>query len=242
MAHIKLPRKIKNILTDFTMALKAVYREGLISVILYGSGASGEFIERRSNLNILAVLKNTDLENLKAASGIVGKFKFRIINPVFFTEEYIKSAIDVFPIEFLDMKENYIVLEGRDILKGITIEKKNLRFQCEQELKAKLIYLRGEYLRAGKNKVALHNLLFRAFTSIMHILRSVLRLKGKEPLYLKQNILMDISVEFPIDKTVWEKILAAKNKKIKLNIKEAEYLLISLTKDLEKIINIVDRF
>jgi predicted nucleotidyltransferase len=239
MQGLKIPDKFKNNLRNFIQNLKDIYKDELISLILYGSAASGEFIEKHSNLNILVVLKNTDLDNLKKASGIINKFK--MINPLFLTKEHISSSTDIFPIEFLDMQENYLVLYGKDILKEINIDVKNLRFQCEHELKAKLINLRQAYLRINNDKTALRNLLFRSFTSILHILRNVLRLKGKKPPYLKQDILKEAALEFQMDMNVWEKILAAKNKQIKLSNKDTEELFINFVRELEKIVDIVDR-
>ncbi|MDP3732602.1 MAG: hypothetical protein Q8R31_06270, partial [Candidatus Omnitrophota bacterium] len=177
MEELKISGKLKNILQQFIRGLKDIYQEELISIILYGSAVSGEFIEKHSNLNLLAVLENTNLENLKRAARLINKFS--IINSLFLTEDYIRRSTDVFPIEFLDIQENYSVLYGKDILKGVNIDIRNLRFQCEQELKAKLITLRQLYLKINRDKPALKDLLLRSITSILHISRNVLRLKGK---------------------------------------------------------------
>ena len=239
MEELKIPDKLKNSLKDFVQSLKGIYPQDLISLVLYGSAASGEFVDRHSNLNVLAVLTNTDLENLSKASLIINKF--RIINPLFLSENYISSSTDIFPIEFLDMQENYFVLYGKDILKDIHIDTRNLRFQCEQELKAKLINLKQGYLRIRKDKFALRNLLSKSFTSILHILRNVLRLKGKKPPYRKQDILKELALEFQIDMSVWGKISAAKIKQVKLSGKDIENLFINFVKELEKIVDIVDK-
>lgn len=235
MPELKLKQKFQNILNDFIQSLQKAYKDELVSVILYGSAASGEFIHRHSNLNLLVVLKNTDLENLKIASGLINKRKFRTVHPLFFTEEYIKNSSDVFPIEFLDMKENYTVLAGSDVLRDISIDTRNLRFQCEQELKVKLISLKQLFLRNNKDKAALKSLLFKSFTSVMHILRNVIRLKGKQPPYLKEDILKEVALEFQIDTNTWQKILAGKFKQIKLGGREIEQLFIHFVRDLEEI-------
>jgi len=242
MPEFKLKKKLQDTLNDFVQNLQKVYKDNLTSIILYGSAASGEFIDKHSNLNLLVILKNADLEDLKKIAGLINKWRFRLIHPLFFSEDYIRSSNDVFPIEFLDMKENYTVLAGQDILKDLPIDTKNLRFQCEQELKVKLIALRQLYLRRSKDRPALSMFLFKSFTSIVHILRNVLRIKGRQPPYLKQDILKDIAGEFQIDRNTWERILAAKNKQVRLNAKEIEQLFINFVKDLEKIINFIDRF
>jgi len=239
MEELKIPDKLKNSLQKFNKTLKGIYKEELISLILYGSAASGEFVDKHSNLNALVVLRNTDLGILKRASSIINKF--RMINPLFLTENYINSSTDIFPIEFLDMQENYLVLYGKDVLKNINVNTSNLRFQCEQELKAKLINLKQLYLRINQDKLAMRNLLFKSFNSVLHILRNVLRLKGKESPYLKQEILKELKSEFQIDINIWEKILAAKLKQIKLSSKDTEELFINFIRELEKIVEIVDK-
>jgi predicted nucleotidyltransferase len=222
--------------------VEGIYKENLVSVILYGSGASGEFVDKRSNLNLLVVLKNTDPAVLKAASGLMRRLRYRMIKPVFFTEDYIASSTDVFPIEFMDMRENYALLYGRDILKDIHIDLKNLRFQCEHELKAKLIHIKQRYLMVNRDKTALKDLLFKSYTSVTHILRSALKLKGRQPAYKKEDVLKEISSEFKISPDVWGKILAAKNKRIELKSQDIEPLFFDFVRDLEKIAGAVNAF
>ena len=240
MEELSLPEKLKDTLNEFIIRLKNTYGEELISIVLYGSGASGEFTTRYSNVNLLVILKDTSLDNLNKISTLITRHKFQMIKPLFFSEGYIKRSIDVFPIEFLDMKENHIVLHGKDVLSSLAIDIKNLRFQCEQELKAKLVNIKDAYLRI-RNKQELKRLLFSSFTSIIHILRNLVRLKGNSPSYLKEDVLKDISREFNIDTTNFNKILDAKKKNLILSSEETESLFFALVTDLEKIIDIVDK-
>lgn len=239
MEQLKITDRHKNILQKFTQRLKDIYPEELLSLILYGSAVSGEFVDKHSNLNLLAVLKNTDLEVIKKSSRLIHKFK--IINTLFLSEDYVANSIDIFPIEFLDMQENYFVLYGKDILKNIQIDIRNLRFQCEHELKAKLLKLRQAYLLLNDNMPALRSLLFMSFTSVLHILRNVLRIKGRKPPYLKHEALKELASELKIDIHLWEKILSAKNKEIRLAGREIEQLFISFVRELESIVAIVDK-
>lgn len=239
MKELNVPEKIKNMIQDFLNRLKALYGEDLISLVLYGSAASGEFVNKYSNLNFLIVLKSTDPEILKKATILVSKFPQ--FSPLFFTERYIAESTDVFPIEFLDLKENNILLYGKDVLSGIEIDTRNLRFQCEQELKVKLISLRNAYVKINNDGPALRAMLFRSATSILHILRNILRLKGRQPVYKKEDILKEVAKEFQIDITLLGNILAAKNNKVKLNDRDTEVLFGAFLRELEKIVEAVDR-
>lgn len=234
MAEPHLPDKLRSLLEDFVKKLRNVYGDGLVSVILYGSTASGEYAGAQSNVNLAIVLDNACLPNLAGAAALLNKYRFRAIKPVFFTEKYIAASTDVFPLEFLDMKENHILLHGKDVLKNLRIDSRNLRFQCEQELKSKLINIKTAYISirtaAGRRK-----LLFRLFTSSLHILRSALKLKGLPVAYSKEDIINEIAKEFGMDAGVSKKILAAKNGTLRLDGRSARELLFAFSEELETI-------
>ncbi len=240
MTQPNLPQRVKSTIDDFTKKLWDVYGDDLISIILYGSVARGEFIAKHSNINLLVILKDTSLDSLSKISKIINAPRFRTLNPFFFAEEYMARSTDVFPIEFLDMKENYLLIYGKDALEDIRIDTRNLRFQCEHELKAKLINIKRLYLRA-RGERELKNIMFQSFTSLVHLLRNLIRLKGKIPSCAKEEFIKEISREFDIDDSVFDKIYAAKKGNIKLSYKDADALFYDFVKELEKAANIVDK-
>lgn len=239
MEKNKLPQKIRQSLDDFSSGLKTIYGEELVSVVLYGSCASNEFQPGFSNVNLLIVLEDTTLKNLAKASGLLRKGLYRRFNCLFFTPDYIKSSTDVFPVEFLDIKENYVIIYGKDLLSGLEIDRKNLRFQCEQELKAKLINLKSFFL-INRDKTALQNFLVKSFNSFLHIARNLIRLKGKSPAYRKEDILKELSGEFKIDIFNLNNILGLKEKKLKLNYRQTEALFFDFVSTLEATTKVVD--
>jgi predicted nucleotidyltransferase len=226
---------------EFVNKLKEIYADGLVSAILYGSAASGEYVERHSNINLLIVLKDTSLPNLAKISPVINSFRFRTISPIFMTEHYIKSSCDIFPIEFLDMKENSLILYGKDVIKDINVDLKHLRFQCEQELKSKIVNIKRSYL-GRMSRHGMEQLLFKSLTSSLHILRNLIRLKGRVPPYEKDNVLKVLSAEFGLDITTPEIILSAKNDRRKLKPKELEDLLYELVAFLERASDTADRW
>jgi len=240
VTEINLPIPQQKILESFVEKLKQAYGKNFLSAILYGSAASGEFAEKYSNINLLVVLTSTSLAELSKASGLVNSKRFRSISPIFFTEEYINRSTDVFPIEFLDMKENYRVLHGKDVLKGLTVDTRNLRFQCEQELKSRQISIKRQYL-VTQSRGELEKLLFKSFTSTVHIMRNLLRLKGKDAPYQKYLLLDEVEKEFSVNMTVFDEILWAKSKNMRLSYKDIDSLLIGLSTELEALIRIVDK-
>lgn len=240
MDELRLPPKARAVLEDFIKKLNEIYKDGLVSVVLYGSASSGEFAEKHSNINLMVVLADTTLSSLARARGLVNSARFSSIQPMFFTEDYITSSLDIFPIEFLDIAENHVVLYGKDVVKDLKVDTRNLRFQCEQELKSKLLNVKKQYLLA-KNKNETERLLFKTFTSTLHILRNVLRLKGREAPYLKEEILSQIGKEFGVDTRVFDEILWAKKKSMQLSHKDIDALLAGLVGELESVVAAVDK-
>lgn len=240
MKEIDMPGKIQKSVDNFVGELKNVYADNLISVVLYGSAASGEHAGKYSNINLAVVLKDASVLSIKKCAHFINKNKFLSVNPVFFTEDYIKKSLDVFPIEFLDIKENHVVLHGRDLFKDLQVDIKNLRFQCEQEIKSKVLNIKKLYLR-NNDKAALKNILFKAVTSSLHILRNLVRLKGRAPSYKKEDILDEISRELSADVSCLRKILDAKNKNIRLSRKEIDELFACFIEALENISDKIDR-
>ena len=240
MGRSNLSGKINSTLEDFVNRLKSIYGPQLVSVMLYGSAASGEHTGYGSNVNLAIILNNASMPDIARVSKLINNRKFRIISPVFFTEKYIASSVDVFPVEFLDMKENHTVLYGKDCIGALEVDLKNLRFQCEQELKSKLINIKTAYLnrRSASDR---KKLLFKFFTSCLHILRNILRLKGRVPPYSKQDVAKEVAKEFKVDIAVLQKILDAKNKDARLKGKDAEDLLFNFIAELEKIAEAVDK-
>lgn len=241
MRTLNLPQDIKRMLDDFVSSLKNNYGDNLISVTLYGSAASGEYSKKNSNINIAIILKDTSIKYLKEILRFINKQKFMVINPVFFTEEYVKNSADVFPIEFLDMKENHIVIYGKDFLEDVSIDLKNLRFQCEQELKSKIINIKRLYLRTTDTAI-LKKLLLKSITSAIHIFRNVLRLKGRVPPYSKEDVLNDVARELTINTAPLAKILDAKNRNLRLNREEIDNYFASLIEALETAGDKVNQF
>ena len=240
MKEMNLPDKVKKIIDEFVTHMKNAYGEGLVSVILYGSAASGEYAGRHSNFNMAVILKDTSIGSLSKVSGFINKRKFMIINPIFFTEDYIKRSTDVFPIEFIDMKENHFALYGRDLFKDIDIDVRNLRFQCEQELKSKIVNMKMAFLRST-NVSKIEKILFKSLTSSLHILRNLIRLKGKEPSYVRTDILKEISLEFGVDTAPLQDILDLRRGILNPSREKIVSLFTRLVETLEVISDKVDR-
>lgn len=178
----RLDTRTEQTIEKFTHEIQTLYGDDLISLILYGSAAGADFVPDRSDLNFLVVLKQVTLDALRKAMPLIRDWhRQKIATPLFVDPEFLKSSRDVFPIEFLDMQEQHRLLAGKDILLELEISPENLRLQCEEELKGKLLNLYRSYLETGGRAEAFEELMVASLKSFLVITRHLLRLKGLKP-------------------------------------------------------------
>jgi hypothetical protein len=96
-------------------------------------------------------------------------------------------------MEFLDMKQRYRLLFGQDFLLGIEVDLEHLRFQCEQELKGKMLKLRQLYLEKSSSEKQLATLLAKSISSFTVHFRALLHLKRISPPHSVDEIFVSIS-------------------------------------------------
>lgn len=179
VSHID--KKTQDTLQGLVKDAEAFCGENLLSFYLYGSAAGKGYVPGRSNLNTLILLKNVNTEALKGLSQIYKKRRERgFVAPLILTPDYIKSSIDVFPIEFLDIRDSSILLAGEDIIKNISINLSHLRDECEREIKGQLIRMRSSFIEVEGDKKRMEALVISAISNIIFPLKNILRLTGQE--------------------------------------------------------------
>jgi predicted nucleotidyltransferase len=198
LAH--LPQKSREAAIGFTDKLAESLGEGLLSVILFGSAAGGEFIEGKSDINTLIVLQGVRVRDLTVIAEIVKKFaKKGMAVPLVFGREHIETSLDTFPIEFSDMQARHILLFGSDPLINTRIEKTNLRYQCERELKSILVNLRRGFIRSGGKKEDLEGLMGGSLSSVMAACRGMIWLAGETPSDGAEALLDQVKSKYEVE-------------------------------------------
>jgi len=238
----KIPKRPEEIFQEFTGDLKAVYGDSLISVILFGSGARGEYRAKKSDLNFLILLKdNSPSELAKCQKPLQKWYKRNVAIPLFLTERYIQASLDTFPIEFLEMSSAYKLVWGKDVLSGLKFSKANLRLQCERELKGKLLHLRHAFL-ASRGKVNnLPALLSSSLAAFAPIFRALLYISGTEAPRKRADLVKQLCQSFQLDFRLFETLLQIARKEKKASGAEAEYLFDKYVEEIDKLSQTVDQ-
>ena len=224
--------------------LRSTHGENLASVVLYGSAATGEYVELRSDYNILIALHRITPEDLRLAQSPVREWQ-RLGHPlpVYFTFAELRDAADVFPIEFHQMERARLVLYGRDPFETVTVSDGNLRHQTEYELRSKLIQLRRLYIPASSSVERLQELMSDSLSSFATLFAPVLLLKGEKAPVLKRDVVHAAVRSLGLDGEVFERVFGLREggEDRRLDEREADELFAAYLHQIERVIEAVDR-
>jgi predicted nucleotidyltransferase len=217
------------------------FGEDLVSVILYGSSVTKEYDPKKSDLNFLIVLSDAGMERLHLAHELVARWrKKKVSTPLFLTKDYIESSLDTFPIEFLNIKRNYQVIVGEDVLEGNSFNRDLVRMQCERELKGKLLLLRQRYVETrGKHKV-LNELISTSLPTFIFVFKGLLYLLSKEIPETKSETVSILCTELNLDGELFASLLQIEAGTLKSSPVEIEDLFRRYLKEIRRLALLMD--
>jgi predicted nucleotidyltransferase len=234
-------KKIKMI-NNLVEKLKQIYKEKLVSVILYGSCAFDEHDNKFSDINTIVVIDNLLAMDLKNANSALKYFmKTKNPLPLFMDKEEWFNSCDVYPIEYSDIKDRYKILYGEDIVKPLILEKTNLRLQCEHETKNLLIKLRQNYLAKSNDLKAIELLLKTSSKSFFALFRAILRLTGSNVSFDHKEAINSLAEKVKIDKDVFLTLLDFRTNSRVISKKEYEITIQKLIDSTDEILKYIDK-
>jgi predicted nucleotidyltransferase len=200
-------KRAEHALKELVDALSQVLGGKLISVLLYGSKASGEYREGSSDINLFIVLENVSSETLELMRKPVREWmKAGHAMPVFMQKNEVSLYADALPVEFLDMQDHHKVIFGSNPLEPLRVDRTNLRAQCLQELALKQLKLRQAVLLADGNAKKLRNILLDSVPSVLTLYRAVLRLEAEVPRGQKIMAAKDLALRAGLDGDCLERL------------------------------------
>ena len=191
------------------------------SVHIVGSALTQDFDPRTSDINSVVVLNKMDLKFLEFLAPLGKKYgRKRIAAPLIMTPEYIDKSLDVFPIEFFNIQQLHLTVFGEDIFIDLNINKSDLRRQCEQELKVKLIGLRQGYISAAGDRKILARSFAESFSGYMPLFKAIILLLGKVPPRNNADILSALEEISGVRTEVFKSVLDQKRKKTRPSLEQ----------------------
>jgi predicted nucleotidyltransferase len=177
------PRRLAD---EFVSALRREAGDRITAAALFGSVARDEWIEGVSDVNVLVLVDDIDMDLLARAAPAARSAMTRGVRPLVMEMEEWHRAADVFTIELADMADAHVALHGADPAAHLDLDKAVLRLQAERELRAKLLHLHAGMLVASDDRKRLGQLFVHALPSFITYMRAALRLAAR-PVPMKSS-------------------------------------------------------
>jgi predicted nucleotidyltransferase len=179
--------------------LQHTFGERLASVVLYGSGATGDVHPKFSDLNVLCILKTVTPRELAESEPIFRWWRsFDSPAPLLLSEDEVRTSTDCFAVEFRDIQARSRLLAGRDVVSELEIDFSFYRAQVEYELRGKLLRLRQKAAGVLSDKELLLRLMADSVSTFCTLGRHALLLAGREAKWQKREIVNSLELEFGI--------------------------------------------
>ena len=228
--------ELKAVIQPYLIRLLDIHKENIVSVVLYGSATGKYFIPKKSDINLAVVFKDLEFQQLKDSLKFIDYgISRRITAPLFLSMSHIESSKDTFPIEFIEIKENNILLYGKDVFSGLNIDETNIKLFCKREIEGKLIRLRQAYLEIGLKRKGIEALMKESMYSFLPVFRALLRSKTKSQPIDKEHILLEFCSHYNLSKDVFIAILKDKMNDEKIKGEDAEVFFEKYLKEIEKL-------
>lgn len=217
------------------------YAAKIHSVYITGSAVTDDFDEKMSDVNSVFVLQEMDLQFLELIAPLGKKYrKQNVAAPLIMTPGYIRASLDVFPIEFLNFRLIHATVYGEDVFQHIECSGSDLRYQCERELKVKLIGLRQGYLSTMGDRNLLAEGLIKSITGYFPLFRGVIVLLGGTPPVRQRDVIQEMSRLTSINTDVFARVLRAKREQLTPSLDELKTIFEDYYAATEKLGSIVD--
>ncbi len=233
---------MEDLLNQLLEKLNKTLGDRIVSVVLYGSAASGDHHEGFSDLNVLCVLNEITVRELERSEPVFRWWREkRNPSPLLLSERELATSTDCFAIEFHDIQAHHRILQGKDVVSALVVEDTFYRAQVEHDLRAKLLRLRQKASGALGDRDVLRHLLADSVSTFCVLFRHALILHGAPEKIRKRDIIEQARETFGIDPQPFTQLLDLREQRIKAKELEPVGLLDSYLKQIDIVINAVDR-
>ena len=140
--------------------------------VLYGDVLKDDFSLENSPVNMLIIASEVGVALLEKIQPAAGRAISEIrLEPLVVTYEEMVLSADVFPVKYLEIKKNYRILEGDDLIAGFDIPAENIRLHCEQEMRGFSLKLRSDFLACYPDAGRLCNTLLRYIPDLLSLVK-----------------------------------------------------------------------
>lgn len=195
-----LPAEVRGRLSELRDAVVQAGGDALVCILVFGSAACGDWVQGRSDIDWLLVLREDDRATLTRVGHplLLARYSLRI-ESLILREDQIGPSVDVFPLLYDDVRETAVAIYGTSPFVGLTISDRHRGLRVEQELREARIRLRRMVSELDGTPRSLAMAVGRKLRQVRAPLRALLRLRGADPGYDLGLVLKAIARVYELD-------------------------------------------
>lgn len=238
-----LPTPIQHAIDAFIEGARDALGEGFIGALLYGSAVHEGWSAEHSDINILLITTTAGKAECDALSAPLQRAERALpLALEVITRRDLERSADVFPLKFLDMQRNHLLLEGEDALGEVPIAWDHLRLRVEQQLKEVAFDLRHNYLLFREQPEQLLGFLRRAYSDFLISSGALLFLKdGEWWVTGKDAIRREVVEALAVDEGLMDRMQALQRREFSPNVEQLRELYGEFMACVEAVASIVDQ-
>lgn len=220
------PKELEQTAQAIARDLQKTYGNDLICFAMFGLCAVDGAQFDGGDVQFLVVLKSLSYDLLASGLRISKRWRSKRLDPPWFVDhEFLNKSSDVFPMEFMEMREAYKVIAGEDVLQAIQVDPKDLRLQCEYHLKAQeMEFIRG-FFDSGNSRSHLSTMAMNSMRRYIQILRALVRLSNQTPRAGVPEMFAQVEASTGIDLAAFRDMYKITSKGMRASAKDMENIL-----------------
>ena len=242
--YLEFDAKDQAALDRLVSDLRDLHGQALVAVALTGEAASPAYRPRKSELTTVVVISEINASVLRTVRGKIRAWgRLRLATPLLMDSLYIETSRDVFPIEFLDLRERHRLLFGEvDPFADLAIDVEHLRLEVEEQLRGKMLHLWEAYLETAGSRRQLRRLLLETPASFAPILRGLLHLRqmAGQAGAPSGDLLADVEGAVGVTLPVFRRLLAVQHGDAALGTSEHEEVFEGYLAEVRRLVRVSD--
>ncbi len=178
---------------SYARLIQELFGESGKALTVFGAVLIDGFDVDRDTVRSVLVVERIELPLLRRLADRGAKLgKTGVAAPLIMTPDHIRTSLDTFPLELMEIQQRHATLFGQDFFSELSFDNAHVRLQCERELKRTLIALRQGLLACAGRKRLIPMMEKDAAEDLARTLRGLLRLKGHKDFKEAADIVTDI--------------------------------------------------
>lgn len=208
-------QKQTELTNEFVSRMRATAGDNVLSIVLYGSAAEGEFHPEYSDLNLLCVVRDVSFPALAKIANVVEWWRGKKHHPpLVLSDDELNASAGVFSIEFVDMKSRYRVICGEDVLQNLQVPLGAHLFQLRYELREKLTLLRQHMLLAATKEKQLWEVMLHSVSSFTTLFRHALLEMGEQGRKHSRDAVAELAARMNFDPAAFVQLMDVRAQKL----------------------------